>query len=137
VVTFEKNTEMTIDKHEYLQVGYRPYEFENVKHYELERINKTAVDPNPINNRWWRSQGDQYHHIFVESFIEFARYIPNKYDIIHFTRGATDYEIELAKRILSNDGEIILLNCTSEKQTVQPLDDRPIAEHPSVSVSGQ
>jgi len=92
---------------EYLQVGYIPELFDSVHSDDLRRVNKTAVDPKPMNNRWWKSQGDQHHHIFVETFIEFARYIPNKYDIIHFTRGATDYEIELAKKMLTDNGKII------------------------------
>jgi hypothetical protein len=98
---------MTIDKKEYLQVGYVPELFQAVRREDYRKIHKTAVDPMPMNNRWWKSQGDQHHHIFVETFIEFARYIPNKYDVIHFTNGATDYEIELAQKMLTDNGKII------------------------------
>ena len=99
---------MKIEANEYLQVGYDPITFQSVHREDLRRVNKTAVDPNPKQNQYWQSQGLQYHHIFVEPFIEFARYIPNKYDIIHFTKGATDYELNLAKKILSKDGKIIV-----------------------------
>jgi len=93
---------MKIKANEYLQVGYDPITFQR-----MSKVNKTAVDPNPQQNQYWQSKGLQYHHIFVEPFIEFARYIPNKYDIIHFTRGATDYELKLAKKLLNKGGEII------------------------------
>lgn len=98
---------MKIEANEYLQVGYDPDIFQSVHREDLRRINKTAVDPNPQQNQYWQSQGLQYHHIFVEPFPLFARYIPNKYDVIHFTRGATDYELKLANKLLNEGGEII------------------------------
>ena len=98
---------MKIESNEYLQIGYDPVIFQSVHREDLRRVNKTAVDPNPKQNQYWQSQGLQSHHIFVEPFIEFARYIPNKYDVIHFTRGATDYELKLAEKLLNEGGEII------------------------------
>lgn len=101
---------MKIDKREYLQVGYKPELFESVHWDETKPLRKTAVDPHPqVNKHWDKTNGyNQQHHIFVEDFLEFASYIPNKYDVIHFTREATDYEIIKAKKLLSNGGEIIL-----------------------------
>lgn len=102
---------MRIDAHEYLQIGYDPIIFESVHRDDLKRVNKTAVDPNPKQNRYWNpkgEQGGQLHHVYLESFIQFARYIPNKYDVIHFTRDATEYELTLAKRLLNEGGEIII-----------------------------
>jgi hypothetical protein len=90
---------------ETLQVGYIAEEFDRIEG------RKTAVDADPKKlERFYypKNQGGGYkHHIFHESFISFAQYIPNKYDIIHFTKGATDYELKLAKKLLNKGGEII------------------------------
>ncbi len=98
---------MTIDKKEYLQVGYKPELFQAVRREDYRRIHKTAVDPMPQQNQHWQSKGHQDHHIFVETFEKFASYISNKYDVIHFTNGATAYEVELAEGLLNEDGSVI------------------------------
>ena len=76
-------------------------------HAEGYRVNKTAVDPYPTHSKYWQPQVMQKHHIYVESFINFARYIPNTYELIHFTFTPTEYEYRLAERLLEKDGQII------------------------------
>ncbi len=98
---------MIIEAKEYLQVGYKPELFENVVNLYGYKMNKTAVDPYPTHSKYWQPQVMQKHHIYVESFINFARYIPNKYEIIHFTFTPTEYEYRLAERLLEKDGQII------------------------------
>lgn len=90
---------------EYLQVGYIADEFERIEG------RKTAVDPNPNKeDRYYinRHKDASYkHHIFHDTFIEFTRYIPNKYDVIKFNYSPTMFELKQAKRILNTNGEII------------------------------
>ncbi len=93
---------------EYLQVGYRPEEFEKWGRELVKRPNKTAVDPNPTHNKHWQPKVMQDHHVYVEPFVEFAKYIPNQYDVIEFYYSPTDYEMELANGLLSDNGKIVL-----------------------------
>jgi len=90
---------------ETLQVGYMADEFEKIEG------KKTAVDPKPVKLDKYRApknQGFSYkHHIFHETFIEFTRYIPNKYDTIIFNYSPTLYELKQANRILNDGGEIV------------------------------
>lgn len=90
---------------ETLQVGYIAEEFERIEG------RKTAVDANPNKlERFYypKNQGGGYkHHIFHESFISFAQYIPNKYDTIVFNYSPTMYELRLAKGLLNKGGEIV------------------------------
>jgi len=95
---------------EYLQVGYKPKEFEEWGREYVKRPNKTAVDPTPTVNTYWNPKGEaggQHHHVFLETFIEFTRYIPNKYDVIEFNYSPTLFELKQANKILSTNGEII------------------------------
>lgn len=93
---------------EYLQIGYKPDRFQR---FEADR--KTAVDPKPTYNKWFpkdkstTNQWTPFHHIFLETFLEFASYIPNKYDIIEFTYSPTMLELRKAKQLLNEGGEIV------------------------------
>lgn len=104
---------MKIKETEYLQIGYKPELFESVHNEQRIRINKTAVDPKPAITKYWKPKGDlggQQHHVYVEPFLEFARYIPNKYQLIHFTFQPTEYEIEVAKGLLQDEGRLMFEN---------------------------
>jgi len=99
-----------IEMIEYLQVGYKPKEFEEWGRELVKRPNKTAVDPKPTVNKYWKPKGDaggQQHHVFLETFIEFTRYIPNKYDVIEFTYSPTMYELKQAEKILTPNGKVV------------------------------
>jgi len=96
---------MTIEAKEYLQVGYKPEVFERVHHYEYRKIRKTAVDANPN----WDKDKHPRHHIWHLDFLEFVRQCLNKYDLIHFTFEPTEYEEAEAMKVLSEDGQIIVL----------------------------